>query len=376
MQTRKIQVHLRLILMAALVLTLIAPLVAAPLTQSTPPLRPLDQLRPGDWTMFSPGGETRCARDTPYQFYVRPAASGATDKLLIYFQGGGACWNALTCGTANATFDDYVNSPAVEVGRYNGIFDFANPANPVADYNIVFVPYCTADVHVGDATVDYGNGLTIHHNGFKNTSAVLDWTYANFTTPQDLMITGSSAGAYGAIYYAPFVINQYPDAKVVQFGDAGVGATPVGWAVLEQWGMYTNMPQFVPDLANVDPATFTINTLYTANAALYPDTPFAQYTTAADEVQVGFYQFMVLLNLTAPAWDELMYQNLDTLDADYPNFASYVSGGKSHTILALPEFYTLATNGVSFRDWFAGLIAGEPVEDVRCEACASEEFAG
>ncbi|MBC8170119.1 MAG: hypothetical protein H7X77_00535, partial [Anaerolineae bacterium] len=132
-----------------LLLILLIPLIPLTAQRRVQPLRTLDQLRTGHWTMFSPGGETRCGRDTAYHFYVRPADDGNTDKLMVYFQGGGACWNALTCQTQGATFDDFVNSPPVEIGFYNGIFDFENTANPAADYNFVFVPYCTGDVHVG-----------------------------------------------------------------------------------------------------------------------------------------------------------------------------------------------------------------------------------
>ena len=43
-------------------------------------------------TLVLPGGKTRCIFDssTPYAFQVYP---GASDKLLVNFQGGGACWD-------------------------------------------------------------------------------------------------------------------------------------------------------------------------------------------------------------------------------------------------------------------------------------------
>src|SRR5262249_23752223 len=36
-----------------------------------------------------------CSGETPYYFFVK---RGSLNKLLVYFQGGGACWNFLTCG--------------------------------------------------------------------------------------------------------------------------------------------------------------------------------------------------------------------------------------------------------------------------------------
>lgn len=43
-------------------------------------------------TLVHPGGDTRCifSYSTPYSFQVIP---GRTDRLMIYFQGGGACWD-------------------------------------------------------------------------------------------------------------------------------------------------------------------------------------------------------------------------------------------------------------------------------------------
>src|SRR5688572_33342387 len=41
------------------------------------------------WNELRPGGETKCAKGGEYAFSVRP---GAKDKLLVWFEGGGACW--------------------------------------------------------------------------------------------------------------------------------------------------------------------------------------------------------------------------------------------------------------------------------------------
>lgn len=348
-----------------LLMTLLFSVLLPTLAQDALPT--LDDLDSG-WNSFSPGGETKCGRGTPYHFYVRPAEDQNTDKLMVYFQGGGACWNIFTCQVSGGTFDDSASAdPADEVGGYDGIFNFENPENPVTDYNIVFVPYCTADVHVGDATVEYMNGLEIQHNGFKNTAATLDWVYGNFDAPAEIIVTGSSAGAYGAIYHAPFIIDQYPEARVVQFGDAGVGATPVGWEVLNDWGMFENIP------IEVDPDTFTLNILYDTYAESYPDATFSQYTTTSDDVQVQFYDISKIGTDDERDWIDVMYANLDVLEADHENFKGIIVGGTSHTILARPEFYSYGADGVSVRDWFADLVAGTAVENVRCEDCDEAE---
>jgi len=67
---------------------------------------------PSGWTMVSPpadvpyNGETLhpiCARGTPYSFWAR---RGTVNKLVVYFQGGGACFSNLTCSPAVGAFKD------------------------------------------------------------------------------------------------------------------------------------------------------------------------------------------------------------------------------------------------------------------------------
>jgi hypothetical protein len=343
---------------------------AAPAEVSMPPLA---ELIAGEWNTLIPGDDTECARETPFQFFVRPAEDTNTDKLLIYFQGGGACWDLFTCSAGGTgMFDNIVNSAADEVGVYNGIFDFENASNPVADYNMIFISYCTADVHIGDAVADYGARLVLHHNGYNNSMAALNWTYENFDALSEIVVAGTSAGAYGAIYYAPYVIEQYPEARVVQFGDAGVGATPDGWEPLKTWGIYNHLPTFVPGLEDVDQDSFALSMIYETSAAYYPDAAFAEYTTDADSVQTDFYNFGVLGNRDAPSWGEVMAGNLAELNTANPNFYSYIAEGDTHTILAYPEFYTQESNGVLIRDWFAALVNAEAVDDVVCAGCVGE----
>src|SRR5664279_5325588 len=189
------------------------------------------------WQQFPVDGAI-CARGTPYSFFVH---DGSSDKLMVYFQGGGACWNADTC-KPGGPFDDSVD--AHELDLYRGIFDFANPQNPVAEYTIVVVTYCTGDVHTGSATQTFDSGgtnLTIHFDGFTNAQAVLQWTYAHYPHPSRLIVTGSSAGAYGAIFNAPYVLAHYPDARAVIFGDAGVGVVAPKWDGFSTWNTANNL---------------------------------------------------------------------------------------------------------------------------------------
>jgi hypothetical protein len=98
----------------------------------------LSELEADRTNLVYPGGETRCifSDSTPYSFQVIP---GDTDKLLVYFQGGGACWSEETTKLSFCTTD-------AKPGPLTGIFDRKNPDNLYRDYTIVQLLYCSGDV--------------------------------------------------------------------------------------------------------------------------------------------------------------------------------------------------------------------------------------
>lgn len=58
------------------------------------------------WEEIAPGGDTICARGTPFSFFVR---SGDPSRVIIDFIGGGACWDGQSCAPGTATFTDSVD---------------------------------------------------------------------------------------------------------------------------------------------------------------------------------------------------------------------------------------------------------------------------
>lgn len=331
-----------------------------PVQAQEPELPTRENLEDG-WNQLFPGGETTCSRGTPYSFFVHPAES---EKVLIHFQGGGACWNEDTCSEEDGTFQDSV--PDLAEGFYeDGIFDLENDENPVADYNMVVVSYCTGDIHSGDRSIEYADNLQIEHKGYVNTMAVLDWVFANYASPSEIVVTGCSAGAYGAIYHAPAVMQQYPDVPVQQLGDSGIGVIPDDWEGLSTWGIYDGiyLDDFREVAPSVPPSQFT-TALYTETANRFPDNTFAQYTTANDSVQTFFYFLQ-----GAIGWNAGMAASQEALN-ELPNYYSFIAGGDAHCVLPTVGFYTYAADGVNFSTWFTALINGTLDESVTCTDCA------
>ncbi len=350
-----------LVILLACVL-LVGTTASANVPQPEPPLA-LAESSSG-WLEILPEGETICARGTPYAFYV----NGGKDprKLHIHFLGGGACWNGLNCRESARLFTDQVipyERILNDKSLVQGVFDLERPENPLGEYATVLVSYCTGDVHVGNRTVAYTPELTIQHKGYVNARAALDWVYQNFPVADKVLVSGCSAGSYGAIMHANNIFSHYPQAMHRLLGDSGVGVITPQWDGLEKWGFYDNLAKELPELADVERDEFIINQLYAANSQRYPEALFTQFTPAADRVQAMFYGLQ-----GGTDWQAGMYARLEALGA-LPNFRAFISGGNEHCVLPYDRFYTYQANGVPLRDWVDDLMNGEDVPTLKCQNC-------
>ncbi|HJX61151.1 MAG TPA: pectin acetylesterase-family hydrolase [Dehalococcoidia bacterium] len=338
-----------------------APGVATPLQTPTLP--------PG-WTKIEPGGETICSLGTPYAFWVHP---GTVNRLVVYFQGGGACWDDSTCSAPGGYYDPAVEEPDNPANYPRGMTDLDNPQNPFKDWFQVFVPYCTADIHWGNQSATYhwsGADHIINHKGFTNVSAVLDWIQANFEEPEKLLVTGCSAGAYGSVMGAAHLHNLYPDTPLYQLGDSGAGVMTESFlnGGFSNWGAVETIPDWIPGL-QIPWQELTLVKLYTELADYYPSDRWSQYNTVQDQVQTVFY---ILMGGNPADWSQLMMSGIEDIEANAASFHAYLAPGSVHCITPLDIFYTLTVNDVRFVDWLDAMVNDEPWDSVKCAACETD----
>jgi len=339
---------------------------------SQPPrLADFANLNPG-WNSFEPGGEAICSDGSPYRFFVR---EGDPEKLMFYLEGGGACWDGATCD-ADLRPSYQVNLANTDPARAHGVLAFDQPANPFADYTVVYAPYCSGDVHLGDAEQHYqapaidgheAHQIHIRHRGLANATTALDWTYNHVFAPAQIFVTGSSAGSIPSPFYAVLLAEQYPAADVVQLGDASGGYR--GFANFSPYDIWhTDRVVSGLDYVRGIPADeFSFHHLYIGAAQRNPAIRYASYDNAEDDVQK---QFLALGGTPAAELKPLLEQNLTEIGQAIPDFRYYVAGGTMHTILLRPEVYSYEVNGTRFVDWLAALASGRPVSNVMCESCA------
>lgn len=159
-----------------------------------------------EWILVEPEGAV-CGNGTPYKFFVN--YSDVSNDLMVVFEPGGGCWDFDSCtgragirGAANVDGlpDDHIDAVAPIVPFFKRQYE----TNTFRDWNYVYVPYCTGDVHTGNAVAVYEDPrgeeepIEFHHSGHANVASVIDWMAGEFTSVPRLFVTGCSAGGAGA----------------------------------------------------------------------------------------------------------------------------------------------------------------------------------
>lgn len=309
--------------------------------------------------------------DPSYRFWVR---HGHPKRVVVYFEGGGACWDDLTCtfpiapGLPQQVPQFFV--PQVPPGSpddYPGLFDETRKDNPVQDWTIVYLPYCTGDLHLGSTDRTYNNfghpvfplpsQYRIRHRGYDNFMVVLDWMRKNLRRPDQVLTTGSSAGGYGASGNFPWIAEAYPRARHALLADASQGVTTTAFDAGTP-GRGSWNAQLAPWVFGDDPLAVPGPDLVRQVARAYPRARVGQYTTNLDGVQIGFYGLMKQNYGPGGAcpnpvsdWNQQMLATLSSYTGELRNFRSYVAPGSSHTILRSEAVYADTTVGVRFSEW-------------------------
>ena len=167
-----------------------------------------------------------CIAGTPYSVFTR---QGDPKKLLIFMQGGGACWQNFS----NCNILAEAQSPPAE-GPFPGVFDPTMADNPFADYSVVYMPYCDGSTFGGDNDVKvdpvFPFGSTRHHRGLRNASAGMDVAAKMFPKAKQITVMGHSAGGVGVAAFAPFLTRFTfgNNTKLTVYNDAGPIAVNLG----------------------------------------------------------------------------------------------------------------------------------------------------
>jgi hypothetical protein len=294
-----------------------------------------------------PLAATKCASGAQAGMGYAP---GASDEVVLFFQGGGACWNTGTCHPSVYQWGPVCNYGMDSVCLFNdqggtrplaAHVDEANPfpadgggafpgeiavvkrsllftrraENPLRAASYTYVPYCTGDLHAGAATRTYAMkaGLfdpvttTTHHfAGAANTDAVLAYLRSQHPAVRVLWLVGVSGGGYGATLNFEKVRAAFPEATVHLLADSAPMVPSIHFeAMRAEWNLPFDggFPAVISEQLDTAPAASRVGLLaFTEDAVLtrfffaagnsnsWLNPPYAAYTAALAQLQTRYQQ--------------------------------------------------------------------------------------
>lgn len=324
-----------------------------------------------------PSGRYRFGRSTT-GLAVSWGSETATD-LVIFLQGGGACWDFFTCGGAAPLFDKTATTGPFGPGEFardiharypRSWIRRANLPPSLREATLVFVPYCTGDVHAGDRVTTYAEALpespavTWHHVGHANVIAFLRRLGPTFPSPRKLVVAGTSAGGFGALANYPTLRARWPAARAYLVDDSGpplVGdAIPANLrdAWYSRWNVGASLGDFCPGCR--DDVSGALREI----ARRHPQDRIALVSHLHDLVIRGFFGGF---SLTPPSFSpmtaaefeaELRRLGTTVMDPATPNAKYFYPSGTGHAALVDPGAVTTPPPGLGA--WLELMLSDSP----------------
>lgn len=195
--------------------------------------------------------EMRCANDTTGGFFLN--TSEQTRDLVIFFGGGGVCYDAVSCLLDTPLLLGMGPSPLLtwsgDQQSWSGIFARQDPINPFRDASYVFFPHCTGDGHTADKTSNYGS--PIQQVGYRNVQEAMRLIAPTFASVERVTVAGFSAGGIGSLanyhqiawlyecldHPPPLLIDDAgPVLRKPFLNDIAQNSLRVGWGLDETFG--------------------------------------------------------------------------------------------------------------------------------------------
>jgi hypothetical protein len=279
----------------------------------------------------------------------------SSDRLVLFLQGGGACWNTATClllGTAAHIADTLDERTVLGEAETAGglVLDRDDPGNPYRDQSFVYVPYCTGDVHVGDASTTYStprSSRTVEHRGAPNTEMILARLAATFPALDRLTMVGMSAGGYGVAVNAFRGRMAFPGVRVDVLDDSGlpIDANPDQWAeMMDAWR--PPLPEDCPDCLR----GFTALIPYYGRT-MPAGSRFGLLAYRMDGTLQTYYGY------SGDEMARLLDASVEMMSA-FPGERAFVVNGDDHVLLGRPDLAT--TTGVTLREWVQQFESDDP----------------
>ncbi len=320
------------------------------------------------WTWVPiPGAICRDGSATGIGVNLNPAS----DKLMIFLEGGGACYDIVTCADNPSTFgatEFAANFGAGGPEGSAGIFNRNDPSNPAAEWSMVYIPYCTGDVHGGNNDAGTIPGLGPEQfMGYVNVGLDLAHVLPTFPNVTEVLLTGVSAGGFGALVNYDRVQAAFGNVPVELLDDSGPPMSnkylaPCQQTLVEQtWNLGATL---VPDCGADCPDLTNFFISYMKHVVgTHPDRAMGildsdEDGTISDFYGFGYFDCSADGDPMPPAIYEAGLFDMRAEMSTYPNFGLYTWNSSQHTSLEGTATFDDLDAGISLPVWTAQIIDG------------------
>lgn len=318
-------------------------------------VEPLD-LPEGQWRYFPIVG-TECLDGSPAGFAVNHVPDST--NLVVVLGDGGVCFPDDCDVDETQVAYEPPTDPILE----------RNEDNPVGDWTMVHVPYCSGDLHAGNNDFEI-DGKLRHFRGHDNLRRFLEHWVPSFDGVERVLLTGAGAGGFGAILNADQVAHAFGnDVELMVVDDSG---PPMSAAVLppclqasfrEAWGLDDTILAACPGCAPDDFAVDVFEHLLDEHDNLR----FGLMSSTADLVIRTTFGF---------GWSNLQYDNCDGLATPVPlgafhddlfgirtahqdRVSTFFRSGHGHTVLQSDLLESV--DDVTAAQWIGQVVDGAAV---------------
>ncbi len=299
-----------------------------------------------DWELlrFDPAGPARCLDGSPFVVSVR---KGDPDKLLLYLEGGGACWDFESCH-GSTPLAKRTSEPIPRWMEDKPFFAARSDQGGFREYTVAFASYCDGSVWSGDGEPVYG-GIQTWHRGMANTSAAVHALASRFPDASRVVVAGSSAGGYGTMMGYLVARHRFPDADMAVWNDSGPWLfnpkkETMQAAIMDEWKLRSILPE---DCEKCDEQLIYL----------------ADYVLARDrKLRIGLFSYEYDLTLSVGylglggAYLDLLRETTDAIHKKHPErFRRVFLPGSEHTIAFTDEYTVVQENGQTMAEWVQAL---------------------
>jgi hypothetical protein len=356
----------------------------------------------GEWTYVEPQGALCRDGSSKAGYFYR---TGGDSNVMIFLNGSGACTDAFFCSVTPKSVDESFAAESIveasasildgkpvmarQLPPNEGILK-RDARNPVANWNMVFVPYCTGDVHAGskpNATVPGVEGQQ-QFVGYTNLGLILKSIGPSFSEAQKVLLAGTGAGGFGALLNMERTQDFFAaqGAKVSVITDSGIPFQDQFLAACLQkkwrdiWNLDAIMPPNCTGCRNANGGGLALGLgTYLFKERFKDRMMGGMVSSAQDDIIRLFFSAGVNNCMTDPGVQALAMLFGSAGDFTPATFRSglsdtvnnvagasrvgyYVIPGGAHMHLWRPRFYSDngLGSGATMASWVADIIAGMP----------------